>query len=87
MWSHSGNELFYRGAAGDIFAVSVKTSPSFSFGKPTRLFAAPWDQFGPTGYAVSQDDQRFLMIRKLNSVPEKLIVVENWFEELKAKAN
>ena len=87
MWSHSGNELFYRGAAGDIFAVSVKTSPSFSFGKPTRLFAAPWDQFVPAGYAVSQDDQRFLMIRKLNSIPEKLIVVENWFEELKAKAN
>ena len=87
MWSHNGNELFYRGAYGDIFAVNVKTSPSFSFGKPKRLFAAPWDQFGPTGYAVSQDDQRFLMIRKLNSVPDKLIVVENWFEELKAKAN
>ena len=87
MWSHNGNELFYRGAYGDIFAVNVKTSPAFSFGKPTRLFAAPWDQFGPTGYAVSQDDQRFLMIRKLNSVPDKLIVVENWFEELKAKAN
>jgi DNA-binding SARP family transcriptional activator len=87
MWSHNGNELFYRGAAGDIFAVNVKTSPSFSFGKPKRLFAAPWDQFGPTGYAVSQDDQRFLMIKKLNSIPDKLIVVENWFEELKAKAN
>lgn len=87
MWSHDGNELFYRGAEGDIFAVSVKTTPSFSFGKPTRLFAAPWYQFGPTGYAVAQDDQRFLMIRKSNSVPDKLIVIENWFEELKAKGN
>jgi hypothetical protein len=37
---------------------------------------------------VTPDDRRFLMIRPLaTSAPyEQLIVVENWFEELKAKA-
>jgi serine/threonine-protein kinase len=89
VWSHRGNELFYRGSTGDIFVVSVTTKPVFSFGEPKRLFAAPWEEFGfAEGYEVSPDDQRFLMIRKLNpALPEKLIVVENWFEELKAKAN
>jgi hypothetical protein len=36
---------------------------------------------------VAPDDQRFLMIRPLvASGPDKLIVVENWFEELKTKS-
>jgi hypothetical protein len=36
---------------------------------------------------MSTDDQRFMMIRpQAASVPDKLIVVENWFEELSAKS-
>jgi hypothetical protein len=36
---------------------------------------------------VSPDDRRFLMIRRfVPNAPDKLIVVENWFEELKAKS-
>ena len=65
MWSHRGNELFYRGASGDIFAVRIRTAPRFSSGTPKRLFAAPFESFGYAGYAVSADDQRFLMIRNL----------------------
>jgi hypothetical protein len=35
-------------------------------------------------YAVSSDDRRFLMVRPLFAdAPDRLIVVENWFEELK----
>jgi hypothetical protein len=38
-------------------------------------------------YAVAPDDQRFLMIRsRAASGSDELIVVENWFEELKAKS-
>ncbi len=38
-------------------------------------------------YDVMPDDQRFVMIRPQNIGSEavELIVVENWFEELKAK--
>jgi serine/threonine-protein kinase len=87
MWSHRGNELFYRGASGDIFAVRIRTAPTFSSGTPKRLFAAPFESFGYTGYAVAADDQRFIMIRNLAAdTPDKLIVVENWFEELNAKS-
>jgi hypothetical protein len=89
LWSHSGRELFYRDGAGYLVAVEVKTNPTLSFGRSTPLFpaagfkslvSAPW-------YAVAPDDRRFLMVRPVAaSNADKLIVVENWFEELKAKS-
>ena len=86
LWSHSGRELFYRDASGNLVAVEVNTSPTFSLGRATTLFPAAGFsslRFTPQ-YAVAADDRRFLMIRSLEtSMPDKLIVVENWFEELK----
>jgi hypothetical protein len=69
-------------------SVAVMTAPTFSFSKPRRLFAAKWSEFPFfNGYAVSPDGQRILMIRRVGeSAPDKLIVVENWFEDLKAKS-
>jgi DNA-binding SARP family transcriptional activator len=88
-WSHSGRELFYRDASSkDLVATEVRTSPSFSLGRSTTLFPAGGFRstlFQPQ-YAVSPDDRRFLMIRPAATAPDKLIVVENWFEELKAKS-
>lgn len=67
-------------------AVEVNTNPTFSLGRATTLFPAAgfsYLRFTPQ-YAVSPDDRRFLMIRSLETnTPDKLIVVENWFEELK----
>ena len=86
VWSHRGTELFYRDASGNLVAVEVNTSPTFSLGRATTLFPAAGFsslRFTPQ-YAVAADDRRFLMIRSLEtSTPDKLIVVENWFEELK----
>jgi serine/threonine-protein kinase len=89
LWSHSGSELFFRDGARNLVAVEVKTNPTFSLGRSTTLFpAAGFASFEASPqYAVSLDDRRFLMIRQLAAgTPDKLIVVENWFEELKAKA-
>src|SRR6184192_421411 len=89
LWSHRGNELFYRDASGDHVAVEVHTNPTFSLGRSVALFPAAGFsslRFAPQ-YAVAPDDQRFLMIRPLQTgTPDKLIVVENWFEELRAKS-
>jgi DNA-binding SARP family transcriptional activator len=84
-WSHGGNELFYRDNEGNLMTVKVKTSPTFSRGRATRLFSTAGFEMLPAikGYAVSPDDRRFLMIRPVPAAPDKLIVVENWFEELK----
>jgi DNA-binding SARP family transcriptional activator len=86
-WSHRGNELFYRDGAGNLVAAEVKTSPTFLIGRATSLFSTVGLEMllGLKGYAVSPDDRRFLMIRPAVGAPEKLIVVENWFEELKRK--
>jgi serine/threonine-protein kinase len=88
-WSRSGKELFYRDASGRLVAVEVKTRPTFSLGRSTPLFSAAGfesNQFVPQ-YDVSLDGRRFLMIRPIAaSASDKLIVVDNWFEELKAKS-
>lgn len=87
-WSHGGRELFYRDGMENLVAVEVKTNPTFSLGRATRLFSTAG--FGTAGgikrFAVSSDDRRFLTMRLADRGPDKLIVVENWFEELKAKS-
>jgi eukaryotic-like serine/threonine-protein kinase len=88
LWSHSGRELFYRDGSANLVAVELNPAPTFSPGRSTTLF--PIGGFRSRTlypeYAVSPDDRRFLMIRRfLPNAPDKLIVVENWFEELKAR--
>jgi Tol biopolymer transport system component len=88
VWSHSGKELFYRDVAGNLVAVEVHSTPTFSSGRSTILFPAGAYLSFARGveYAVAPDDRRFLMIRQVaGSVPDELIVVDNWFDELKAK--
>jgi len=89
LWSHRGTELFYRDASGNLVAVEVDTDPTFSVGRATVLFPAAGYTSRPftPQYAVAPDDRRFLMVRPVGSgSPDNIIVVENWFEELKAKS-
>ncbi|HJQ13003.1 MAG TPA: BTAD domain-containing putative transcriptional regulator [Gemmatimonadaceae bacterium] len=85
-WSHRGNELFYRDSAGFLVAAEITTTPNVRVGRETRLFSTePFEAvgfFALRRYAVSADDQRFLMIRRAKEPPEQLVVVENWFDEL-----
>jgi len=39
-----------------------------------------------SGYDMTADDQRFVMIRELPHVDEDLVIVQNFFEELKQRA-
>jgi Tol biopolymer transport system component len=87
VWSHRGSELFYRDALGNLVAVEVNTSPTFSLVRTTVLFPAAGFsslRWHPQ-YSVALDDRRFLMVRPLKtSTPDKLIFVQNWVEELRA---
>jgi len=89
VWNRNGRELFYR--SGDkIMVVDIATQPGFSAGKPRMLFQG---QYVPTAltlpyYDVSADGQRFLMLKaseQAGAAPTQIIVVQNWFEELKQK--
>jgi eukaryotic-like serine/threonine-protein kinase len=88
VWSHSGTELFYRDGDANMVAVPVKSTPTFSVGDAVVLFPAAGFRTAESKahYAVAPDDRRFLMIRRAVSTADKIVVVENWFEELKARS-
>ncbi len=91
VWAANG-EVFYRSAEGDkLFAVSTATHPSIKVGQPMLLLEEPF-YVAPTGsprpqYDVSADGQRVLMLANTGDSPaatrSRLVVVQNWFEELK----
>ena len=97
-WARRGHELFFVNASS-LFSVPVQLAPTFRAGQPAKLFDASSllldGRYLPSGsslrtYDVSGDDQRFLMMNTAASasndrqVPD-IVIVQNWFEELKAK--
>ena len=87
MWAHSGRELFYK-RSGNLMVVEVLPGPTFVTGERRVLFSTQGFRSNPVHqqYDVTPDDQRFVMIRNLGRQgASELIVVENFFEELKAK--
>ena len=88
VWNPIGKEMFYR--SGDkMMAVDITTQPNFSIGKPRMLFQGPYlpTPYTFPNYDVSPDGQRFLMIKESEQTPAitQIVVVQNWFEELKAR--
>jgi eukaryotic-like serine/threonine-protein kinase len=86
LWAPNGKELFYRDTLDNLISVAVQTSPTFSRGRSRVLFQARGfvTRAFPAQYAVSRDGRRFLMIRPVPVEPERLVVVENWFQQLQA---
>ena len=91
MWSYDGREIFYRDFDGDMYAASVNLNPTFKPGPVARLFPnAGYAGSGARGsgrtYDVTHDGHRFLMIKMEPGLPataSSVVVVLNWFEELK----
>jgi serine/threonine protein kinase len=93
VWNPNNRELFYYvQTERAMMAIPVETTgTSPKFGAPVELFRG--DYLSPylgTQYSVTKDGQRFLMIK--SAEPEegveesrKIIIVTNWFEELKGK--
>ena len=88
LWAPDSRDLFYRN--GDkMMAVAIENEPELSVGTPRLLFEGRFlpvlsgDDPGGS-YDISPDGERFLMIkREQDLVPTELIVILNWFEELK----
>jgi Tol biopolymer transport system component len=91
-WAADGRELFYRlGSA--MMAIAVATEVDLSVGQTVELFDDASYLAMPIPFVRLYDvapDGRFLMIRQLraNEPDEKspfgsIVVVQNWFEELK----
>jgi len=89
LWSRDGRELFYRDFSGDIVSVPVVLTPTFSAGQAVKVLdGSGYLGGGPfmsaRSYDLSLDGRRFLMLKPVASeAARSLVVVLNWFEELK----
>jgi len=81
IWSPDGSELFFRNG-GKLMATRVTYEPEIGFTPPVELFEGPYtlDLMGHQRWDVAPDGESFLMVE--NGEDFRLVVVENWFEEL-----
>jgi serine/threonine protein kinase len=93
LWARNGQELFYLTATGALMRVGVARGPTWAATAPRKLFERDYGiaafHSGRT-YDVSPDGRRFLMIKNVgagdpNAPSASMVVVENWFEELKQR--
>ncbi|OGD38881.1 MAG: hypothetical protein A2V45_10805 [Candidatus Aminicenantes bacterium RBG_19FT_COMBO_58_17] len=91
LWSKDGRQLFYRW--GDqVWAVDVQTDGGFSVFNRRKLFERPGYYMGSPirTYDLSPDGRKFLLnkVEPRESAPiTEMILVQNWFEELKRLAH
>jgi Tol biopolymer transport system component len=79
-WRRDGKELYYLALDGKLMAVDMTTSSVLDSGVPRVLFDTGL-VVDPTRdqYAVTQDGQRFLVLKPLaGAVPTPITVVVNW---------
>ena len=91
VWSRDGRELFYRDD-DRMMVVDVVLGPDATVGTPRVLFegrfATDPSGVGIANYDVALDGQSFIMVtdsRGDDGMPPTMALVENWFEELKAR--
>ena len=92
-WRGDGKELYYLQTAGNktaVITVPITTEPQFSAGSPRALFNGEYQEPSFPSFDVSADGQRFILLKiagearsETASQKTSLVVVENWFAELK----
>ena len=94
-WSRAGDELFYFAPTGEVMGLPVGSGVRDWSGSPPAIVLDANDFFFDAGYGttastfdLSGDSQRFLIVQRLtdgDTVPRPIVVVQNWFEELKRR--
>jgi hypothetical protein len=87
LWARDGKQLFYRWE-DQVWVVDVRTDGAFTASKPRLLLKHPgyYISHPIRSYDLSLDSQRFLMMKLEQRTPTpvtEMILVQNWFEELK----
>ena len=87
VWARASNELYFRSLTGAVMGARVETADRWRNATPTELFNGPYLMAAVNNGRRNDvaSDGRFLMIRNIdvNAPPTHLVVVQNWFEELK----
>lgn len=94
-WASDGYELLYLNTQNELMTVSVEMDSPLKLGTPKVLFGSDYVfDTESTGivWDIHPDGKRFLMMKTLSSADAvtadqqtKIIVVTNWFEELKKR--
>ena len=89
VWANLGRELFYVDAESMLVAATFATTPSFRIVSREPLFSVAdygMSSISPPDYDVTRDDQKFVMMQIGDEgEASELILVENWFEELRQR--
>jgi Periplasmic component of the Tol biopolymer transport system len=87
MWSADGRELFYRSAKNELVAAQVSSAGEFQLNGERTLFSMANYKADNRhhSYAVSPDGKSFYFIEALQGAASQIVVITNWWEELKAK--
>ncbi|MGH3373189.1 MAG: protein kinase domain-containing protein, partial [Actinoallomurus sp.] len=88
VWAHSGKELFYLNGRQEMTSIPLTPGASFAVGQPRVLFPAAQYvlETNAGAYDVSPDDKRFVLVRAATGgTGTELVVVQNWFEELRGR--
>jgi serine/threonine-protein kinase len=89
LWSRDGRELFYLNEQRQLVVVSVGDRTGFHVGAAQTLFdTKPYGTYGINrNFDAAPDGKRFIFTKTLPTSPDakRLIVVENWTEELKQR--
>jgi tRNA A-37 threonylcarbamoyl transferase component Bud32/dipeptidyl aminopeptidase/acylaminoacyl peptidase len=89
VWSRNGRELFFLNGQAELTVVDVAPGSGFSFSPPRTLFStSPYTAIGPVpSFDVSPDGRSFVFLRETTPTDRnELIVVQNWVDEMRARA-
>ena len=87
MWARDGRRLFYL-TRDRVWVVDVAADKGFRSSKPRLLLDKPGYtvEFPFRSWDLSLDGKRFLLVKLGDIKPQpitEMILVQNWFEELK----
>ncbi len=95
LWGPDGRELFFQTTVGHLMRVPIESELELNPGKPETILEPGSYYFNRRERTIdiSPDGQRFLMIKEGEAGETddpfpgltRLIVVQNWFEELKER--
>jgi len=82
IWSPQIDEVYYR-YGNKWMAVAFKTKPEFSAAPARLLFEGNFANSPGYSHDIHPDGQRFLLFQRREQRSNRLLVIDNWFEELK----
>ena len=88
MWHSQTQSIFFFDFEGRLMEAKVSLEPTFSvLGRPRVVLDGNWGGVNREQIEITPDGERFLLMKlpPQEDITE-LVVVENWFEELKRKA-